>query len=128
MKSNFHLLFYIRKQKNYKGGAMPIYMCITVNGKRVDMSAGRDCEPAKWNSHAGQATGTRAEIKSLNNCPDSLQTKLRNAHLTLIDTNKLITAESLHNQFTGKNQKSHFLMQLFKEHNTKAKALIGNEF
>jgi hypothetical protein len=32
MKSNFHLLFYIRKQKNYKGGAMPIYMRITVNG------------------------------------------------------------------------------------------------
>jgi len=26
--SNFHLLFYIRKQKNYKGGAMPIYMNI----------------------------------------------------------------------------------------------------
>ena len=91
MKSNFHLLFYIRKQKNYKGGAMPIYMRITVNGKRVDLSAGRSCEPDKWNSHAGRANGTKEEIKSLNNYLDSLQTKLRNAHQELIDTNQRVT-------------------------------------
>jgi len=128
MNSNFHLLFYIRKQKNYKGGAMPIYMRITVNGKRADMSAGRDCDPNKWNSHSGRAIGTKEEIKALNNYLDSLQTKLRNAHQVLIDGNQQVTTESLQNQFTGKTQKSRFLMELFKEHNTKVKALIGNGF
>jgi site-specific recombinase XerD len=126
--SNFHLLFYIRKQKNYKGGAMPIYMRITVNGKRADMSAGRDCDPTKWNNHVGRVIGTKEEIKALNNYLDSLQIKLRNAHQALIDTNQQVTTESLHNQFTGKNQKSRFLMELFKEHNAKIKALIGNGF
>ncbi|MFD1257884.1 Arm DNA-binding domain-containing protein [Mucilaginibacter terrae] len=67
MNSNVHLLFYIRKQKNDKGGAMPIYMRITVNGKRADMSAGRDCDPTKWNSHSGRAVGTKKEIKALYN-------------------------------------------------------------
>jgi len=128
MKSNFHLLFYIRKQKNYKGGAMPIYMRITVNGKRADMSAGRECEPVKWNSQAGRAIGTKEEIKSLNNYLDSLQSKVRDAHQVLIDANQTITTESLLNQFTGKTQKSRYLMQLFTEHNTKVKALIGNGF
>ena len=128
MNSNFHLLFYIRKQKNYKGGAMPIYMRITVNGKRADMSAGRDCDPTKWNSHWGRAIGTKEEIKALNNYLDSLQTKLRNAHQVLIDANQQVTTESLQNQFTGKTPNSRFLMQLFKEHNTKVKALIGNGF
>jgi site-specific recombinase XerD len=128
MKSNFNLLFYIRKQKNYHGGVMPIYMRITVNGKRADMSAGRDCDPTKWNSHAGRAIGTKEEVKALNNYLDSLQTKLRNAHQVLIDANQQVTTESLQNQFTGKTQKSRFLMQLFKEHNTKVKALIGNGF
>jgi hypothetical protein len=42
-------------------------MRITVNGKRADMSAGRECDPTKWNGHAGRATGTKEEIKSLNN-------------------------------------------------------------
>lgn len=43
------------------------YMCITVNGKRSDMSAGRKCEPAKWNGHAGNTIGTRKKVKSPNN-------------------------------------------------------------
>ena len=128
MKSNFHLLFYIRKQKNYKGGAMPIYMRITVNGKRADMSAGRECEPAKWNNHAGRAIGTKEEIRSLNNYLDTLQSKMRDAHQALIDANQIVTTESLQNQFTGKTQKSRYLMQLFTEHNAKVKALIGNGF
>jgi hypothetical protein len=59
MKINFHLLFYLRKQKNYKDGPKPIYMRITVDGKRADMSVGRECEHAKWNSHAGRAIGTK---------------------------------------------------------------------
>jgi hypothetical protein len=66
MKSNFHLLFYLRKQKNYKKGPKAIYMRITVGGKRADMSAGRECEPTKWNSRARRDIGTKDEIKSLN--------------------------------------------------------------
>ena len=95
--SNFHLLFYIRKQKNYKGGAMPIYMRITVNGKRADMSAGRECESVKWNGHAGRAIGAKEEIKSLNNylIATALQTKLRNAHQVLIDANQQVTTEKV---------------------------------
>jgi len=128
MKSNFHLLFYLRKQKNFKGGPMAIYMRITVNGKRADMSAGRECDPTKWNSQAGRAIGTKEETRALNNYLDSLQTKIRNAHQALIDTNQRITTESLQNQFNGKAEKSRYLMQLFTEHNAKVKALIGNGF
>jgi hypothetical protein len=81
VKSNFHLLFYLRKQKNYKGGPMAVYMRITVDSKRAEMSAGRECDPTKWNNHAGRAIGTKEEIKSLNNYLDSLQTKVRNAQI-----------------------------------------------
>ena len=122
------MLFYLRKQKNFKGGPMAIYMRITVNGKRADMSAGRECDPAKWNSQAGRAIGTKEETRALNNYLDSLQTKVRNAHQTLIDTKQRITTESLQNQFNGKAEKSRYLMQLFTEHNAKVKALIGNGF
>jgi hypothetical protein len=72
--------------------------------------------------------GSKEESKSLNNYLDSRQTKLRNAYQTLIDANQRITIESLQNQFTGKVDKNRFLMQLFREHNIKVKALIGNGF
>ena len=54
---------------------MPVYMRITVNGKRAVMSASCECEPAKWSSHAGRAIGTKEETKALNNYLDSLQSK-----------------------------------------------------
>jgi len=38
MKTNFSLLFYMKKQKNYQSGAAPIYMRITVDGKRAEIS------------------------------------------------------------------------------------------
>ena len=41
-----------------------------VNGKCADMSAGRECDLTKWNSHSGRAIGTKEEISSLNNQAD----------------------------------------------------------
>lgn len=35
MKTNFSLLFYLKKQKNYVSGNVPIYMRITVEGNRA---------------------------------------------------------------------------------------------
>jgi site-specific recombinase XerD len=128
MKSNFNLLFYLKKQKNYQDGPAAIYMRITVDGKRAEASAGRDCEPSKWNRHAGRAAGTKEEIRTLNNYLDSLQNKVKNAHQSLIDSGQAITAVTLRNHFAGKIGKERYLMQLLKEHNDKLKALIGNGF
>ncbi|WP_316820494.1 hypothetical protein [Pedobacter gandavensis] len=38
MKSNFSLLFYLKKQKNYVSGNVPIYMRITVEGNRAEIA------------------------------------------------------------------------------------------
>jgi hypothetical protein len=70
-------------------------MRIIVDGKRAEMSAGRECDQGKWNSHAGGAIDAKEEIKSLNNYLDSPQTKVRNAYEVLIASNQRITIESL---------------------------------
>lgn len=67
MKTNFSLLFYMKKQKNYRAGAAPIYMRITVNGKRAEVTTGRECPPERWNAAAGRVSGTREEIRALCN-------------------------------------------------------------
>jgi site-specific recombinase XerD len=128
MKTNFSLLFYLKKQKVYASGPMPVYMRITVNGKRVEVSTGRDCEPSGWNSHAGRGIGTKSETRALNTYLDTLQTKVMNAHQQLIGAGKEITADKLRNQFIGRAEKAYYLVALFNEHNDQVKALIGNGF
>jgi len=49
MKTNFSLLFYLKKPKNHQNGLVPIYLRITVNGKRAETSTGRECVPVLWN-------------------------------------------------------------------------------
>jgi len=128
MKGNFHLLYYLRKQKVYKGGPRAIYLRITVDGKRAEMSVGRECESEKWNSSAGRAIGTKQEVRTLNSYLDSLQSKMRMAHQVLLDAGLQVTVSSLQEQFTGKSQKVRYLMRLFAEHNSRVKELIGNGF
>ncbi|MGV8880232.1 MAG: Arm DNA-binding domain-containing protein [Sphingobacteriaceae bacterium] len=47
MKTNFSLLFYLKKPKNYQNGPVPVYMHITVAGKRSEIATTRDCEPSE---------------------------------------------------------------------------------
>lgn len=128
MKSNFHLLFYLKRQKNYKEGAAAIYMRITVDGKRSEVSAGRECEPSRWNSHAGRGIGTKEDIRALNSYLYILHTKVNHAHQQLLIAGESITAEKLRNQFMGRAEKRYYVVALFIEHNEKVKALIGNGF
>ncbi|WP_443939313.1 Arm DNA-binding domain-containing protein [Pedobacter sp. MW01-1-1] len=61
MKTNFSLLFFLKRPKNYKTGPAPIYLRITVEGKRSEFSSGRLCEPKLWNPSKGR-TGNFGEI------------------------------------------------------------------
>lgn len=128
MKTNFSLLFYMKKQKNYQSGVAPIYMRITVNGKRSEATTGRECEPSRWNANAGRASGNKEEIRSFNAYMNDLQTKVYNAHRQLTEADELITAESIRDKFIGKAEKPHFLMEIFKDHNNKMEALVGREY
>lgn len=122
------MLFYIKKPKNYRSGSAPIYMRITVNGKRSEITTGRECEPARWNAAAGRANGTKEEIKSFNAYLDVLQTKVYQAHRLLTETDEMVTAENIRNKFLGKEEKHFFLIDIFKDHNKKMEILIGKEY
>jgi site-specific recombinase XerD len=128
MKTNFSLIFYIRRQKNYQTGPVPIYLRITVEGKRSELSTGRDCPPEEWNGNLGRAVGKKESIKSLNAYLDTLQHKVKSAHHELLDNGKVITSKSISDQFSGRGEKPRQLLELFEEHNAKVKALLGNGF
>ncbi len=128
MKTNFSLLFYMKKQKNYQNGDAPIYLRITVAGKRAEITTGRECNPERWNSKTGRLTGTKDEVKSFNGYLDNLQAMVYQAHQTLTEERNVISAESIKNQFLGKEEKVHTLLEAVRDHNKKMKALIGKEY
>jgi hypothetical protein len=128
MKTNVSILFYMKKPKTYLKGPAPIYIRITVDGKRSELSSGRDCEPEDWNSKMGRSSGKKEKAKSLNTYLDTLQYKLVRIHHEFLEADKPITAEAIKDRFSGKEELSRSIIQLTVEHNTKMEALIGNGF
>lgn len=128
MKVTFSLLFYQKRPKTYQSGPVPVYLRITINGKRSEASTGRSCEPSRWNSHAGRALGTKEDARILNSYLDTLQAKVYEAHRALIAENQPLNAEAIRDRFLGKAEKPRFLLAIFREHNRKVAALVGKEF
>ncbi|RQP16083.1 MAG: site-specific integrase [Parapedobacter sp.] len=128
MSTNYSLLFYLKKPKNYAGGAKPIYMRITVAGEPKEVSIGRECDPSRWNAKANRAKGTKEDIRNLNAYLDTLERKAEDAHSQLVKQEMEITAESLKLKYLGKDVQRRYLMETFTEHNRKMEALLGKGF
>lgn len=128
MLTSFHVLFYLKKPKSYSSCPIPIYLRISVDGKRSEISIGRSCIPAVWNAQSGRCRGNREEVKLLNAYLDSLHTKLNISHQMLVESGKEITVEDLRSAIAGKREKGKMLLEIFKEHNQKVETLLGNGF
>src|SRR5690606_40722637 len=103
MSTNYSLLFYLKKPKNYAGGAKPIYMRITVVGEPKQVSIRRGCDPSRWNAKTNGAKGTKADSRGLNAYLDTLERKVADAHLQLVKDGTEITAQSLKLKYRGRS-------------------------
>ncbi len=128
MSTNYSLLFYLKKPKNYVNGPKPIYMRITVNGIPKEVSTGRECDPAKWISKANRAKGTKEDVKTLNAYLDTLEHKVTDTHLQMTKRGEEITAESIKMKYLGRDIQRKTLLTVFLEHNEQMKALLGKGF
>ena len=53
-RKTFSILFFIKKTKLLKNQKAPIYLRITVDGKRSEISINRSIDPAQWNEKTGE--------------------------------------------------------------------------
>jgi integrase len=128
MRTNFSLLFYLKKPKNYVTGPAPIYLRITVDGKRSELTAARSVDPVQWNAKAGRVSGTKEASRSLNNYLDQLRAMVLAAHQQLTEQRITVTSDRLRDKLTGKAEVTRTLLTQFAEHNRKVEALVGADF
>lgn len=128
MKTNFSVLFFLKRPKNYKkGDAYFIFLRITVDGIRSEMSTSRCCEPEKWNAKAGKVIGTKEDVKTLNAYLESIKAEVFAAHTLLNVDGVDITADSVKCKYLGKEEKSHTILEAIKIHNEKMEALVEKD-
>ena len=130
MNKTFGLLFYVKRSKMIGNGTAPVYLRVTVDGERIEISSKRYVNPDKWNANAQKLNGTGEEVRSLNNYLKTLEHQVYEIHRQLIEKKLPLTAVNLKNALLKKDEVAtcKMLIPIFKEHNRQVAALIGTEY
>lgn len=128
MNYSFSQLFYLKGKHFEKDVKVPIYLRLTVNGQRSELSISRKVDPQKWSARTGKMKGTNLEANELNQYLDTVRSRINRIHRQLVEDNKPFTSLDVKNLYLGKGEKLKMLLEVFDEHNQQMKKLIGIEF
>ena len=128
MKNTFSVLFYPKRNDIDKRGKAPLYLRITVNGKRCEVSTQRKVDLSKWDSTKELLQGKTASSRELNIHLNNIRSRLFKIYDKLQEENREVTAVSLKDMYLGKKKPEKMLLELFQEHNDQVNQLIGKIF
>jgi hypothetical protein len=112
MKNRISILFYTKSAKASKNGLLPIYLRITVDGVRIEISTSRYVEKSKWSVEGAKMKGNSEGARSINNYLDILKNKVYNTEKTMPNNNIAINANSFKNKFLGIEEKQRMMFHL----------------
>ena len=128
MKTKITLHFYAKSTKANATGQLPIYVRLTVDGKRLEFSTKKFVETSKWSSELSKMKGNSEEARSINSYLDLMKTKVFNAQMELMHRNENLTIENFKEKLLGTEQHQRMLIPIFQDHNNKIKELVGKEY
>lgn len=128
MKTKITLHFYAKSTKANANGLLPIYVRLTVDGKRLEFSTKKFVEKTKWSNELSRMKGTSEEARSINSYLDLMKAKVLEAQMELLHRNEALTIENFKSKILGTEERQRMLVPIFQDHNNKIKELVGKEY
>ena len=128
MNYELSTLFIVRRSQKDIAGESPIYLRITVNGKRAEISTNRKVEVSKWDSDMQRAKGRSESARILNDHLDNLQNQINRDYNSFNEKGEEITASRLKDSLMGKDVKKYYLVQIFEMSNALIKQEEGQKY
>ncbi len=126
-QTTFSILFWIKKNQ-LKNGKAPVYVRVTINGQRAELSAHREVSPTLWDPKAQGMTGRTQEAKDLNNHLATIKAKLLSYQSKLEARGVTVTPDVLKQEYIGVIERPRTLVDIIKQHNADIKSLIGKGY
>ncbi|HWA33522.1 MAG TPA: site-specific integrase [Cyclobacteriaceae bacterium] len=129
MSAGIRILFYSKKTKGTTDGRVPIYMRLTINGCRFEVSTKLFARPEQWSSAAGRVKGNGEEAKQINALLDAFRIKANDFHREILSEGNEISVESFRKKWLGKQiDRPRMLLEIFQHHNNQVEALVKQEY
>ncbi len=118
MKTNstFGVTFFTRLNSKKTDNAL-IFVRLTVNGKRSEISLKRNISQKLWDKNKGKVKGNSQEARALNNYIQQVRNRLYDSFGELQKEGKLITVATVKSRYLGTDEQNRTLLQLVSYHN-----------
>ena len=128
MDYNLTMHFYLKNGRENVKGQYPVYLRITLNGQRTEISTNQSILSDNWNKHAERAKGNREEIRVINNYLDTLLTKVKRCFTDLLNAEEYFEVNDLKDSINGKGKIHKTLLQIYEENNQMMRLEEGNKY
>jgi len=115
--STFSLIIFTRKSRG-TASQLSIYVRITVNGQRSEISLKRTVLFKEWDSSKNRGRGTINKIRLLNTYIDQVYNQLLDCHKQLLEEDKIVSANAIKTRYLGEDDTHKTLKELISYHNT----------
>ena len=128
MQDLLSILFYIRKSKTQNLDLGTIYLRITYNGSRSELSTFLKVNIRQWNAKANKFIGASRKAKEINRNLDLIKKNVYRAYQDMVERQEDITAKKLRDRYLGKDDSRKHILEVFEDHNLKMETLVGKEY
>ncbi len=128
MQDQLSILFYTRKSKDKNAIQATVYLRITYEGRRVELSTMRKVTLSKWNPKANKVSGISIEAKQVNRNLDIIKNRIYEIYQKFLDNQEEISALKIKDVYLGNNDNQKSIVEMFEEHNSRMEKLIGKDY
>lgn len=113
----FAILFWLNKAKMNKQGLIPIWIRITVDGRRSECSTQKQIPLKFWDAENNKVLDKFSEARSINDYLTLVKADILRHYNILLSTKDVVTAEDVKNSYKGVKEIKKTFLQLFKQFN-----------
>jgi integrase len=109
----FSVLFWLNKAKANKQGLAPIWVRITVDGRRAECSVQKQVHPDQWDAENNLVVSRCKDSRSINDFLTLVKADIMRHYNVLLSTRDSVTADDVKNSYKGIKEDKKSFMQLF---------------
>jgi len=130
MNNSFSVIFTTRKTRTSNDEKVIIYVRITLNSQRVEMSTGLKIEGNKWCEITKRAKGSSEQSKTINSCLGDINNNIYQVYAMLLGNGNAISVYDIKKHYLGnpEEEKRITIMEIFDRFIAIRKDLVGVEY
>jgi site-specific recombinase XerD len=128
MKNRIVKHFYVKETKKDRIGEAPIYLRVTVNGERAEVSTNRRISPDNWDKSSERVVGRSEAARIINTALENISAKVEKYFSNLDIKEDRISVNQIIAELRGKGQNQMTLLRAYEYHIKTIKELEGKDY